>query len=73
MQTIIKKDLMDLGFGEYQAKTIVREAKEILVKRGFEYYANPKLGRVPAWIIEEILAFNPYDELEAKRCDKEVM
>jgi len=73
MQTIIKKDLMDLGFGEYQAKTIIREAKQKLVKQGFEYYANPKLGRVPAWMVEEILAFNPYDELEAKRCDKEVI
>jgi len=60
MNTITKKSLMELeGYGEYEAKRIVREAKEELVKRGFDFYNNPKLGRVPAFVVEEMLGFDP--------------
>jgi len=60
MKTITKRDLMELeNYGEYEAKRIIQEAKLMLVKRDFDFYANPKLGRVPAHIVEEILAFNP--------------
>ena len=63
MQTITKKDLMELeGYGEYEAKGIIREAKERLVERNFDFYANPKLGRVPAYIVEEIIGFNPLEK-----------
>lgn len=63
MQTVTKKDLMELeNYGEYEAKRIIQEAKSKLVERNFEFYANPKLGRVPAYIVEEIIGFNPSEK-----------
>ena len=63
MQTVTKKDLMELeNYGEYEAKRIIQEAKLIMVGRDFEFYANPKLGRVPAYVVEEIIGFNPFEK-----------
>jgi len=54
MKTCTKKDLMALGFGEYQARRIILKAKQTLVKRGYDFYSGCKVGRVPAWMVEEI-------------------
>ena len=63
MQTVTKKDLMELeNYGEYEAKRIIQEAKSIMVGRDFEFYANPKLGRVPAYVVKEIIGFNPFEK-----------
>jgi len=45
MQTVTKKDLMELeNYGEYEAKRIIQEAKVKLVERNFEFYAIQNWG-----------------------------
>ena len=56
MKTCTKKDLMAMGFGEYQARRIILKAKT-LVKQGYDFYSGCKVGRVPAWMVEEIVGF----------------
>ena len=58
MKSCIKKDLIALGFCEYQARRIIQQAKQELVKRGHTFYAGNKVGRVPAWMVEEIVGFD---------------
>lgn len=62
MKTCTKKELIDLGFKEYQAKKIIRQAKLELVEQGFDFYSGSKIGRVPTWKIEEIIGFEVTDE-----------
>lgn len=53
--TICKQDLIKLGYAEYTSRNIIRQAKDIMVKRGYPFYNNKRLGRVPVEIVEEIL------------------
>ncbi|MDM0885887.1 DUF3173 domain-containing protein [Clostridium perfringens] len=53
--TLCKDDLMRMGYKKYQAISLVRQAKAIMVQRGCPYYNNKRLGRVPREVIEEIL------------------
>ncbi len=55
MQTITKNELIELGFGKYQAVDIIHRAKELMVTKGYSFYDNRRLGRVPVTAIEEIL------------------
>mgnify|MGYP000058036066 CR=1 FL=1 len=55
MVTVTKKDLVALGYGNSFAADIIRQAKNLMVERGYTYYHSRKLERVPAWAIEEIL------------------
>lgn len=55
MVTVTKKDLVALGYGNSFATDIIRQAKKMMVERGYTYYLSRKLERVPAWAIEEIL------------------
>ncbi len=55
--TITKKDLTELGFGNSQSSDIIRKAKRLMVNKGFTYYENRRLGRVPLEAVEEILGF----------------
>ncbi|MFI3226213.1 MAG: DUF3173 domain-containing protein [Clostridia bacterium] len=55
MKTITKKDLVALGYGPGQAVNIIKQAKDVMVGKGFGYYKNPRLGRVPVEVVEEIL------------------
>ena len=68
MQTIRKKDLVKLGFGEYEAKDIIQRAKKMLVEQGFEFYASPKRGIVPVSTVTKILGFDPLEEDKTNRC-----
>lgn len=52
---ITKKELVQLGFSEYASASLIFKAKENLVKEGFDYYKNPRIGRVPTETIEKIL------------------
>jgi len=52
---ITKQDLMKLGFGPYQAYMLIKQAKALMVKKGFTYYNGKGLGRVPIESVEEIL------------------
>lgn len=53
--TISKEDLIALGFKKYQAISLIRQAKAIMVQRGCPYYNNKRLGRVPREAVESIL------------------
>lgn len=53
--TICKEDLISIGYKKYQAISLIREAKAIMVGRNYPYYNNKRLGRVPREIVEEIL------------------
>lgn len=55
MVTVTKKDLVALGYGNSFATDIIRQAKKLMVERGYTYCLSRKLERVPAWAIEEIL------------------
>lgn len=50
-----KEDLIKCGFGNYQAYTLIKQAKALMVQKGFAYYASKGLGRVPVEAVEEIL------------------
>ena len=53
--TITKDDLIRLGFGASQSCDIIRKAKRLMVNKGYGYYENRRLGRVPVEAVEEIL------------------
>lgn len=50
------KSLMELGFKEHTARSVIREAKIKLVNDdGLIFYNNHRLGLVPTQKVEEIL------------------
>jgi len=53
--TISKDDLINLGYKRYQAISLIRQAKAIMVQKGCPYYNNKRLGRVPRDVVESIL------------------
>lgn len=53
-----KIDVMNMtGYSESQSKKIIKQAKLILVNKGFQWYKNKRVGRVPTKIVEDILGF----------------
>ena len=62
MKFIDKKKLIDLGFKENQAITIIRMAKHNLANNGYAYDNNKRLGVVPSFAIEEISRPSSSDE-----------
>ena len=38
MVVITKNELMRLGYGKYQSEGIIRQAKAIMVSKGYTYY-----------------------------------
>lgn len=57
IETCTKQDLIAKGFCEYQARTIIKSAKQEMAKRGCSFYLGSRVGRVPRWIVEEMLGF----------------
>lgn len=55
MLVVSKKELVSLGYGNYQAEDIIRRSKALMVNKGFSYYLNKRLGLVPVQAVEEIL------------------
>lgn len=55
MITITKQDIIDLGYSNSYATNIIREAKQIMVKKGYTFYHSRKLNRVPREVVEEML------------------
>lgn len=54
--TITATELVEeLGFKLNQARRIIREAKSIMVSRGYSMYNNKRLGVVPRTVVEEII------------------
>ena len=55
MTTITKDDLIRIGYTTGTAQSIIRQAKYKMVSKGFSFYSNKRLGRVPVSIVEEII------------------
>lgn len=55
MKTANRQDIIDLGFSQYYADKIFKECKNLLVKKGYFFYRNSKIKRIPVSIIEEVL------------------
>lgn len=53
--TVVKADLIELGFGPSQSADLIRRAKALMVQKGYAYYNSKRLGRVPISAIEELL------------------
>lgn len=64
--TICKDDLMRIGYKKYQAISLIREAKAIMVQRGCPYYNNKRLGRVPREVVESILGVSLSSEMSVE-------
>lgn len=56
--TICKDDLIELGYRKYQAISLIRQAKAIMVQKGCPYY-----GRVPREVVESILGVSLISEV----------
>lgn len=55
MITVTKQDLIRLGYGNSYAANIMREAKKLMIKKGFVFYESKKLNSVPREAVEEVL------------------
>lgn len=55
MKTATRNDLIELGFSQYYADKIFKECKKLLVQRGYSFYRNTKIKRIPISTIEEVL------------------
>lgn len=53
--TMTVKDIMGLGLSKGTAYSVLRQAKHIMVERGFDFYDNKRLGAVPTEVVSEIL------------------
>lgn len=58
MITVTKQELINLGFGPSQSADIIRQAKHLMLNKGYSYYSSKRLGRVPVKAVEEILGFS---------------
>lgn len=55
MKTATRQDIIDLGFSQYYADKIFKECKELLVDKGYSFYRNSKIKRIPISVLEEVL------------------
>ena len=56
--TVTKEDLMIMGYGPAQSAAIIRKSKCLMVEKGYEYYNNRRLGRVPTEAVESLLGIS---------------
>lgn len=49
------QDLVNLGFTVGASRNLIKQAKHVMVRRGFDFYNNKRLGTVPLEVVEEIL------------------
>ncbi len=52
---VTKRNLEQLGYLPHTASTIIRQAKQVIVQRGYPFYNNKRLGHVPKNVVEEII------------------
>lgn len=64
MTTITYKDLMKFGYKEHTARSVIAQAKQYMVKCGYPFYNNKRLGAVPASAVERIVGFSLTQESE---------
>lgn len=53
--TVSKSELIAMGFKPNQAKTILHDARQVMVKRGKTFWGNPRLQVAPRDIIETVI------------------
>ncbi|HFI4975856.1 TPA: DUF3173 family protein [Streptococcus agalactiae] len=53
--TMTVKDIMALGLSKGTAYGVLRQAKHIMMERGFDFYDNKRLGAVPTDVVAQIL------------------
>ena len=53
--TVSKKNLIELGYGPTFSANIIKRSKDLMVEKGYTFYASRKLDRVPCEAVEEIL------------------
>ncbi|HEN4337177.1 TPA: DUF3173 family protein [Streptococcus agalactiae] len=53
--TMTVKDIMGLGLSKGTAYSVLRQAKHIMMERGFDFYDNKRLGAVPTDVVMQIL------------------
>lgn len=58
------KDLVELGFKPNQARVIIRNAKIVMVKKGYSFYNGKRVGSVPAYAVTEITGLSFRDTTE---------
>lgn len=61
-QTVNKEDLITMGYNTYTAISIIRQAKQIMVQKGYAFYNNRRLGHVTISAVEEILGVSLHEE-----------
>ncbi len=66
--TITRKNLIALGYGPSFSRDIIRQAKCLMVQKGYSFYNTKKLGRVPVEAVEEILGITLNQEGLLKSC-----
>jgi hypothetical protein len=54
--TITAKELIAMGYKQGTAIKAIHQSKEILVKQGYTFYKNQRLGRVPKSVVSKVLA-----------------
>lgn len=64
LSTVNKDELIALGFKPNQAKMILRQARLIMVEKGKNYWANPRLSVAPRYIVEEVILGISLDDKE---------
>lgn len=62
-KTVSKQDLIKLGYKDHTARNLICQAKKIMVKRGYTFYDNKRLGRVPTEVVESIIGVKLHDEV----------
>ena len=65
-ETISKTDLIRVGYSAYKSSEIIRCAKFYMVKTGYDFYKNKRLGQVPIKAVEHVIGFNPFIENATK-------
>ena len=58
------EDLVALGFKTNQARTIIRNAKKLMAKKGYPFYNGKRVGSVPAYAVSEITGLSFSDKTE---------
>ena len=61
-QTMNKEDLIKMGYNPYTAISIIRQAKHIMVQKGYAFYNHRRFGHVPTAAVEEILGVSLHKE-----------
>ncbi|QGM91934.1 DUF3173 family protein [Enterococcus faecalis] len=54
-EIITKKELIMVGFSEYTSEKLIKQSKQIMVKNGYPFYNNKRIGYVPKKVVESIL------------------